>query len=336
MKISRWLLICLSMLALICAACGTNTTTTGTTPTAASAPTKGVNVPPQLDDSSVSAMIRATQKGDFHTPLDSTPDMTGKTIYFTASNTHGAGVFQVPADGGTATEVFVGSPFMSPRGIAISPDGQTLYIADPKADQIFALAIAGKMPVSLAGSKGTNPQNLNVVNQNGLQVVYFTGKDATSGQAAVLTLPAKGSGSATVVAKGTPLVAPDGIVVKHDGTIYVSDRMAGGANEGKIFKIMGSAVSPIVNQVHLGNPAGIALSPDESILLASALQNTNNHDQVVLVDLKSLSTGAVTKVVGQNINDAGGLHASPGVKSVLSWCGVTVGDRGTVFQVTLK
>jgi sugar lactone lactonase YvrE len=289
-----------------------------------------------LNDSSVSSMSVATKKGTFHSPLDSTPNLNGKIIYFTASNAHGSGVFQVTADGGMATEVFVGSPFVHPRGIAISPDGQMLYIADPGADQIFSLAVTGGKPSPLADSKGTMPQNLNVVMQDGQQVIYFTGKVPMSDEGAVLRLSVQGGSGVSVIAKGDPLVAPDGIVVTRTGIIYVADRMAAGSGAGEVFKLSGTTLTSVVDPVHLGNPAGIALSPDETILLASAFQRNSSHDEVLLVDLKSLHTGAVTKVVGQNTNDSGGLHASPGVRGVLSWCGVTVGGSGTVYRVNLS
>ena len=244
---------------------------------------------------------------------------------------HGAGVFKVPASGGATTEVFTGKPFVAPRGIAISTDGQQLYVADPTAGQIFVLPIAGGTPTALKGSTGTEPQNLNIYQQT----VYFTGKDPASGQAAVLKLATAGADAATVIAKGAPFVAPDGVVVTQAGIIYVSDRSAGGSDSGAIFKIDGGSVTSVLNQLHLGNPAGIALSPDESILLISSLQATGLHDQVLLLNLATSQTGSITKIVGQNIDDAGGLHASPGKKEILAWAGKTTGGHGDVYVVVL-
>lgn len=313
-------------------ACGSSApTTTATAPGNSSTPG---STSTKLDDTLVSQLAAATISGDYRTPLDSTPDVDGTNIYFTASNAHGSGVFKVPTAGGSATALFVGSPFMGARGITMSPDGQRLYIADPMANQIFSLAINGGTPTPLRGSSGTQPQNLHAATQNGHQIVYFTGIDTVSRQPALLTLPATGASQSTIIAKGTPLMAPDGVVVTQAGVVYVSDHQTGNAS-GKIFKITGTTVSTLIDQAYLGNPAGITLSPDESILLASAFQSDRMHDQVLLISLSDGRTGAVTKGVGENMKDSGGLHASPGKKNILSWCGIVHGGNGTVYAVSL-
>lgn len=315
----RFALISLMSIVLLLAACGSDTTSTPASPSA-NTPASTIT----LGDASVKNITVATQSGSYSTPLDSTPNLDGTTIYFTAKGQNGAGVFRVPARGGEVTALFTGSPFVNPRGIVISPDGKQLFITDPGAGNggtLFLLSIQGGSPAPLQGSIGTAPQNLHVVNQNGQQTIYFTGKDPSGGQPAVLTLPISGGQMPSIVYKGSPLVTPDGIVVTSSGIVYVSDRSAGGSAQGKVFKIQGSSLSVIVNQVRTGNPAGIALSPDESVLLVSSLQPDSLADQVLLVHLKTGQTGIVSKIVGQNHNDAGGLHASPGQKSVFSWCG---------------
>lgn len=86
----------------------------------------------KLDDHLVSRLAAPTS-GTYQTPLDATPDLSGTTIYFTACNAYGAGVFQVRAAGGTATAVYTGKPFLAARGFSISPDGLQLFVADPTA-----------------------------------------------------------------------------------------------------------------------------------------------------------------------------------------------------------
>jgi 6-phosphogluconolactonase (cycloisomerase 2 family) len=172
------------------------------------------------------------------------------------------------------------------------------------------------------------------VSQSGQQVIYFTGKDPGSGQPAVLTLPTGGASTPTIVVKGTPLVVPDGVTVTRSGILYVTDRQATGGGEGKVFKIDRGTVSTLIEQVKLGNPAGIALSANESLLLVSAYQKNSSYDQVLVIELATQRTGSVTRVVGQNTS-AGGLHASPGKEGVFSWADYTAGIRGTVFAVRL-
>jgi len=83
----------------------------------------------------------ATLAGDFRTPLDSTPNPNGDTIYFTAQAKNGKdkGVFTVPAKGGKATVLFSGAPFASPSGIAMSLDGRQIFVADAGANGIFSM-----------------------------------------------------------------------------------------------------------------------------------------------------------------------------------------------------
>jgi hypothetical protein len=67
---------------LLLAACGSSNP---------SAPTTKASSTPKvaLGNESVKSITAATLSGDFREPLDSTPDLNGTTIYFTATGTHG-------------------------------------------------------------------------------------------------------------------------------------------------------------------------------------------------------------------------------------------------------
>ena len=330
MKTSKIVILWLMALAMIVAACGsTSSTSPVTTPTSTPKLVLGDNL--------VTSITVATQSGTYHNPLDSTPDLMGTAIFFTASGPNGPGVFRVPAGGGAATELFVGKPFVSPRGIALGTNGEQLYVADPAAGQIFVLPISGGSPSPVPGSAGTAPQNLDVLIQGNQQVIYFTGKDPSSGLAAVFELPATGAKAPTVLLKGSPLVTPDGVTVTHAGTVYVADRSAAGGSFGKVFKIVGGIATVIVDHIRTGNPAGIALSANDAVLLVSALQSDGLSDQVLLVDLNTLQTGSVTKVIAEN-QSAGGLHASRCVEKAekLAWADGRAGGNGKVYLIELK
>jgi sugar lactone lactonase YvrE len=131
------------VLALLLASCSTAVAPTST----ASSKTP----PATLGNASISSITLAAKSdgATFHTPLDSTPDVEATTIYFTATGSHGPGIFRVPAGGGAVTEVFSGAPFVAPRALAFSPDGTRLVIADTAADrtgELFTLAINGEPP----------------------------------------------------------------------------------------------------------------------------------------------------------------------------------------------
>ncbi len=306
--------------------------------------------PPVLGNQTVSAVTLATTSGTFRHPLDSTPDMSGTTIYFTATGPHGPGVFRVPTAGGAAAEVYTGSPFVRPRGIAISPDGQTLFVTDPAAEEsggtggaIFVLPIGAKQPTVLPGSISTAPEDLDVVSRSGQQMVYFSGKDPSTERPAILMLPASGAVAPQVITEGGSLVTPDGVAVTHAGVLYVADRGAAGSGLGRIFAIADRRVTPVLKVVRTGNPAGIALTRDDRVLLISALQLHEQSDQVLLLDLATLRTGSVTKVVSQN-HAAGGVHAQPmglvptratGRTELFSWADLTAGGAGLVYRVAL-
>ncbi len=68
-------------------------------------------------------MAVATEGGDFTDALDATVSPDGRDIFFTAMGPQGAGVFGVPASGGTAVPVFTGAPFVpltSPDAVTVS------------------------------------------------------------------------------------------------------------------------------------------------------------------------------------------------------------------------
>jgi hypothetical protein len=333
MKKLRLLSGLLGLLVLL-AACGDYTVTPVPATTAPAQAQKA-----KLGDDTISDLTAVTTGGDYSKPLDAIPAPDLNTIYFTATGSKGTGVFRVSSAGGAATEIFTGAPFVSARSLSLTPDGKQLYITDPgatvsgKTGTIFMLATEGGTPTPLTGSAGTNPQNLDVVSQNGQTMIYFSGKDPASGQPALLKLSASGGDAPTVVFKGAPLVEPDGVAVGKSGAVYIADRTAAGSDSGKVFKLDGANLTPIVNQAKLGLPAGIALTKNEAVLVVSAHQMNSPADQVLLVDLSSLQIGAVTKVVGQNQN-AGGVHASPGSgKDYFAWSDIVVGGRGRVYRV---
>lgn len=287
----------------------------------------------------ISLSVEATtQPGNFHTPLDSTPDPLGNFIYFVAIGKHGPGVFRVAAAANSpVVEIAAGYPLVAPTGIAFSSDGLTIYITDAQAwsddgvsGQIFALPANGGTPLPLPGAAGTKPRNLDVIGENGRDVIYYSGQEPRRLRPAIFKLAINAPNTLRIVAQGAPLVAPDGIAVTRTGIVYVADRASAGYGRGNVFRLNGRSIRPITSAVQMGNPAGIALTLDDSTLLVSSHQR-NGYDQVLVVDLRTLRTQVFTDVVGENL-DAGGLHRAHD-RDIYSWIDSTSGGQGTVYLV---
>lgn len=254
----------------------------------------------------------------YQNPRDAVPG-AGGAVYFTADGPGGPGVFVATAEGGEARALAVGRPFARPAGITISTDERSLYVADPQADVVYRLPVAGGPPVALEGSTGLAPQGLEVKGDQ----LYVTGVDPAGGKPAVLVMPTSG-GSPKVLATG--LILPEGIAVTDDGTVFVADRFTGTiarVADGKATALRG------VKDLSLGEPAGLALTPDSAGLLVSALNSEKGTAQVLIVDIASGSTRVFDDVIGAN-HGAGGLHKAHDGLSY-AWCDVS--RSGGVYRI---
>ena len=293
----------------------------------------GVGTALPLRNEVVSAVTLVAEPALFTTPVDSSPDPDGKIIYFTASGPTGAGLFRVPAAGGTVEAVAVGSPFQSPMGLAVSSDGAQVVVADTAADQLILVATADGTATPLTGSQHTAPRGVEVKNEAGAEMVYFSGTDASDGQPAVWKIALAG-GEATVVAKGAPLVEPMGVAIANDGAVYVADRSASGNGLGSVFRVLAGKVEAVAENFRTGNFAGVTLTLDGSVLLASALDAQRDSAQVLLIELGTGTKGMITKGVAQN-SGSGGVHRAYNV-NIFSWAdyrGKGGGGGGGVHRI---
>lgn len=271
----------------------------------------------------------------FTAPLDTAPSSDGSVFYFTATAADGRpAVFKVPAAGGTATQLAAGAPLSLPSGIAVSGDDQQLYIADGNAG-VLRMATSGGALTSLAGTSEAHPRGLDVVRRAGADVVYFTGSDPASSAGAVFTVPGSG-GTVVTLAQGQPLAAPVGLAVNAQGDVYVSNPPAFSrtAATSSVLKITGGTVSTVAEGLPLGYPAGVALDSRGTTLFVSGLDAQRSHAAVYAIDLATRAVTTYSKGIAEN-SGAGGVHRAA-TRDILGWCGVTVGDRGTIFQITFK
>lgn len=210
-------------------------------------------------------------------------------------------------------------------GLAVSTDGQQLYVADPGAaaaqgeGQLFAVSISDGAVHSLAG--GLAPRGVDVKAEAGADTVYFSGSDPVDGAPAVWQIAAAG-GEPIVVAKGAPLVEPVGVAIANDGTVYVADAAASGNGLGSVFRIRDGVVETIADHFRAGAPVGATLTLDESLLLVSALDPDRDSAQVLLIELASGQKGVITTVISAN-SGSGGVHRAHNA-NFFAWADSTV------------
>jgi sugar lactone lactonase YvrE len=317
---------------------------------------------PLLNDAVQSIEPRANGGAVFQAPVDAALDPDAKNIFFVANSAQGMGVFKTSINGGAVVSLTVSTPFSTPLGLDVSTDGQTIFVADTSArlqsqfrrfplgtfeGMLFRVPASGGAPVAVAGSECTSPRGLTLVNENGADVIYFTGVDPHDDKPAIMKIPAAG-GTLTVITKGDPLVRPTGIAVGKDGHIYVTDQGSATNGLGNVFRFHNTTIaaagvipsephpshSENLATVRGGNPAGVTLTQDGSLLLVSSLDGTQGTSQVLVINTTTLQQGIVNTVIGANTS-SGGLHrAYNGTEMV--WVDSTGGGDGRIYIVKLK
>lgn len=263
--------------------------------------------------------LRVTQVAQggaaYQHPLDAVPANDG-AVYFTADGPDGPGVF-VARSGSEARPVATGRPFRAPVGITLSADQSTVFVADAQADAVFTLPVGGGAPKVLPGSPGLAPRGVEIKGDQ----LFLTGADPQSAKPAVLSIPAAG-GAAKVLATGLSL--PDAVAVGDDGTVFVTDRFT-----GMVQRIADGRATPLagVAGATLGDPAGLAFSPDGRGLMVSSLDPKAETAQVILVDVASGTTSVFDHMIRAN-HSAGGLHKAAGA-AVYGWADT----RGRVYRI---
>lgn len=263
------------------------------------------------------------QLGARSTALDASPDPAGKVIYYTTGG-ESPSIVRVPAAGGTQRKVLGGGMLRRPEGLAVSNDAKRLYVADTQAGHILVVPVSGAKAHVLRGTAGTSPRGLEIQTLSGKDYVVYTGK-ARDGKPAVLRIRTLGAARPAVVKKGGTLRSPDGVAISKTGAIFVTDHGLG----GRALKIAGSKVSTVAGGIRLGDPAGLALTLDESHLLVSSLDKAKGTAQVVIVDLPSGAISTFDDVIGANTS-AGGLHRARAAVP-MSWADVQ--RPGRIYRV---
>lgn len=271
----------------------------------------------------------------FQTPFDATPDPKGENVYFTALTTDGTpAIFKVAAAGGPVTALVTGDPLVSPFGISISDDGQTLYIADASADAmadgedsgaIYTLPVSGGKPAVLGGTAGMHPRGVQVEGD----FVYFTGFQG--GKAGAFKGAAAG-GAVTPLGSADAFSDPSGIAVTKTGVVLVMDSSPDGAVGSAVIRIDEAGATTVLKDgLAVGHPAGIAMLSDDSSALVSGL-DSSGMDVVYKIDLASSEMKSFNDTIGQ-FTESAGLHRAKG-SDKFAWADSRAGGTGTVYVLS--
>lgn len=306
----------------------------------AGCPTTQMITPPgdgTIKDLTPAATASATT---FHTPLDAALSPDGKTAYFIAISDDEVAVYKSPAPSTEApTKLAAGAPLVSPFGLDVSTDGNTLVLSDPGAQldeevldrgELFTLATAGGTPVKVEGASGYRPRGIVIAKEGGADVAFFTGREKSTGLPGVFKIPV-GGGTVTVVSKDAPFTDPSGLAVAADGTLFVIDSGDPEAATARLIKVSAGTATVMLKDLVVGYPAGVALSQDEKTILVSAKDPEKRTDAVLRVpvaggDVQSISTGI------DAFEEPAGLHRARNADTFI-WADSAANGGGTVYVI---
>lgn len=244
------------------------------------------------DDSSSTAGPEVTLELSQYGILDSALSADAQTIYFVDS------VRLAQIDGASFTEIAAIDDATS-----LAVDGDTIYVADGK--QVLAVSLTEGSSSVVPGSEDT-----------GALAVEYNGKLLVGGSYGSLGAVFSMNGNVTTVLTDALPVPPTGVCGGADGTVYA-------AAGDSVYAVSGGEATAIATGVHLGEPAGLALTPDDSTLMVSSISDAGTA-QVLLINLSDNSTSIFDDVISAN-HESGGLHRAKDVPTDYAWADRTAG-----------
>ncbi len=248
-------------------------------------------------------------------PVDATPSADGLDVYAITDSAVSSQLLALRSG-----EVTTLASFEHARAVVTDATG-TVFVADTGADAVFAVDAEG-IPTMVEGTDGLGARALHLGEDDR---IYVAGDDGSG--PAVFSVSQTG-GEPTLLATGFPGFV-DGIVQADDGTVYVTGEAVGGAGveDGALFEIVDGQPVVRAEGIHLGSPAGVAITPDETTVMVSAISATGTSE-VVLVSRADQSTTTFDDVIGEN-TDSGGLHRATNDPTVFAWAD----SAGSVYRL---
>jgi DNA-binding beta-propeller fold protein YncE len=268
------------------------------------------------------------------------------TAYFAALTPEGAAVFRAGAAAVPVERLSEPGLFVAPSGIDVSLDGAMLYVADPGVDEaedgagaVFALSTSGGAVSRIASTAGYAPRGICVAHVDGAEWVYFSGIDP-SGAPGVFRMPPSG-GPVSAVASGAPFADPAGLAVARNGDVYAIDSTGADSTFARLFRVSGAATQVLLENLRVGYPAGVALSPNDQVLLVSALDPVRRTDAVIRYHVATGKTERVSTGI-DGFTEPAGLHRAHEADAYV-WAdsgadpdGPSAAGAGTVFVINQK
>lgn len=313
---------------LACTAPSTPADTADTSGTGDSTPADDTADPGGID---VTAVIT-----DVEAPIEAAYAADGSAIFVLAQDGR---LYASPTDGGEPSTLL--ATIDGATGFAVLPDGDTLWITagskqylgtlqDAAFARTLTLLEKDYEEVGTESADGAADEDAAADEALGGMGVYVL----TDGPA-VYHLDLANDAVETVF-RGAPLVSPSRMTVASDGTVWVVDRAAGSDGGGAVVRIRAGEASVVAEGFVAGEPAGVALTVDESTVLVSSLDATG-HSQVFIVDAATYATATFNGVIGANTASGGLVRSRVGEdgRQTFAWCGVNAGANGTVYRVDL-
>jgi DNA-binding beta-propeller fold protein YncE len=253
------------------------------------------------------------------------------SLYVVGFNTAGeAAVFGVDTSTGATTELYSGDPLVQPTGLALSADGQYLYVSDAGANTQTGDMVGGVFEIPTSGGAAAEVGAGDVIDMPGDvalsadgTMLYVSGFDS-SGDPAIFSIDT-GSWAITEEHAGSPLAEPLALAANPDGSeLYVLDATAAGGQNPAIIAIDTgfSSTATLATGFDIAFPGGLAVAEDGERLFYTRIRSAA---------LVSLTTdGMWTEVV------ASGVTQLPAGVAVAAEVITTAGLSGTadLYQTT--
>lgn len=255
-------------------------------------------------------------------PIDAAPTPDGTVIFFLQDVATGQGLFAIDGGGeGDAAPRQVADGLADATSLAISSDANTVVVAD--ATGLTRITADDGTMAAIAEAATYQPRGLDLIPGAAGDIVVFTGIDPTDNTPGVFEVPLAGGTVERIATGFDPAAELDGVTVMADGTAWVTDQ------RGMVYQVeTGSAPETIVTGTIVGDPAGIALTLDETTVLVSSVSAAGTS-QVLLIDVAAGTTSVFDDVIRAN-SGSGGVHRARDL-ATFAWCGIGAG--GTVYRI---